>query len=71
MSSPCTLRLLSPALSSFGEEREEAGAAFLDDGFNAQICRGILFRTSWRRGRRTAAGFVEDFSKIRFLLPEA
>jgi len=30
--SPCTLRLLSPALSSFGEEREEAGAAFLVQG---------------------------------------
>jgi hypothetical protein len=25
--SPCTLRLLTPALSSFGEEREDAGAA--------------------------------------------
>ncbi|HKW27985.1 MAG TPA: tRNA-dihydrouridine synthase family protein, partial [Verrucomicrobiae bacterium] len=28
--------LLTPALSSFGEEREEAGAAFLVQGFNAR-----------------------------------
>jgi hypothetical protein len=40
--SPCTLRLLSPALSSLGEEREEAGAAFLVHGRNARIVRGIL-----------------------------
>jgi hypothetical protein len=39
--SPCTLRLLTPALSSFGEEREEAGAAFLVQGFNARILRGM------------------------------
>ena len=35
--SPCTLMLLSPALSSFGEEREKAGAIFKVQAFNARI----------------------------------
>ena len=30
--SPCTLRLLTPALSSFGEEREKAVAKFVVQG---------------------------------------
>jgi hypothetical protein len=40
--SPCTLRLLTPALSSFSEEREKAGAMFVVRGFIARIVRGIL-----------------------------
>src|SRR5579864_8561597 len=33
---PCTPRLLTPALSSFGEEREKAGATFVVQGRNAR-----------------------------------
>jgi hypothetical protein len=60
--SPCSLRLLTPALSSFGEEREKAAATFAVQGFNARIVRGILSPTSWRRGRRRRA-------RLRFMAP--
>jgi hypothetical protein len=42
--SPCSLKLLTPYLSSFGKERENAVATFAVQGFRPP--------TSWRRGRR-------------------
>jgi len=43
--SPCALRLLTPALSSFGEEREKAGATFVVQGRNARMAWGIFIPT--------------------------
>ena len=67
--SPFILRLLTPALSSFGEERENAGATFVVHGHNARMPRGILtpslFPTSWRKGRRIAAVLVRFCLRFR------
>ena len=65
-SPPCTLMLLSPTLSSFGEEREKAGAIFEVLGFNTRIViRGNLStalsplppsQRLWRTGRGGEGG---------------
>jgi len=51
--SPCALRLLTPTLSSFGEEREKAGAAFKVQGFNPSPVD--KFQSSLQKGGETSS----------------
>src|SRR5579862_4949015 len=50
--SPSTLMLLTPALSSFSEEREDAGATFASRAFYARIVWGILTASPSPTSRR-------------------
>ena len=61
--SPCTLELLTPALSSFSEEREQAGAALAVRGFNARVARGIL---TLKRAEARAPRFCPRSHQILF-----
>src|SRR5262249_43943293 len=59
--SPCTLRLLTPALSSFSEEREQAGALSTVLEFNARIIRRILSSFAAKREEAGATCTVQGF----------